>query len=228
VQFSGKKRKTGEVSTPSPSAGEAKQTSGGVGQTSSGASTAPRPVSRTVLRFGFRTVFRQRIRAGRSETLAPRRDRRWAKSIGSFEDLEREVDRSRRFGHAFFLARIPRPRTGLEVDGWRERTMALLVSLIRSVDTVWSDGKDVYLLLPESDRAMGTAALARIREPLSQVLGGEELDRISFVVFAPDECLTSRALVLELHARAKDAKTRTPDLRGTAPSRVADPEGAGG
>jgi hypothetical protein len=35
-------------------------------------------------------------------------------------------------------------------------------------------------------------------------------------------------LVLELHARAKDAKTRTPDLRGTAPSRVADPEGAGG
>jgi hypothetical protein len=75
------------------------------------------------------------------------------------------------------------------VDGWREQTLALLISLIRSVDMFWSDGKDVYLLLPESDRAGGNPMLARIREPLSQVLSQEELDGITFVVFAPTSAL---------------------------------------
>jgi hypothetical protein len=228
VHFSGNKRRTGEVARPSPSEENPTQKSEGAEQTNGRAPTAPQPVRRTVFRVGFRAVFRPRMRAGRSETLAWRRNGRWAEGIGSFEDLEREVNRSRRFGHAFFLARIPRPHAGVEVDGWRERTMALLVSLVRSVDTVWSDGKDVFLLLPESDRAMGSAALARIREPLAEVLRDEDLERISFVVFAPDECLTSHALVSELRARAKDAKARTPGALGSPASRVADPEGAGG
>jgi hypothetical protein len=228
VHFSGNKRRTGEVARPSPSDEKLKQESEGVDQSNGRASTVSQPVRRTVLRIGFRAVFKQRIRPGRGETLAWRRNGKWAKGIGSFEDLEREVNRSRRFGHAFFLARIPCPRAGVEVDGWRERTMALLVSLVRSVDTVWSDGKDVYLLLPESDRTMGSAALARIREPLSGVLRDEDLGRISFVVFAPDECLTSHALVSELQARAKDTKTREPGPLEGARSRVADPEGAGG
>ncbi|MGH3015194.1 MAG: hypothetical protein ACRDNN_09625, partial [Gaiellaceae bacterium] len=95
----------------------------------------------------------------------------------SLETLEHEVRRSRRFGHAFFLARIPCPLPAAEADGWHNRTAALLASSVRDVDRVWVEGRDVYLLLPESDRAMGTAALARIRGPLTQVLPEEALDR---------------------------------------------------
>jgi hypothetical protein len=54
---------------------------------------------------------------------------------------------------------------------------------------VWFDGKDVYLHLPESDCAGGTATLARIREPLSQFLSQEELDGITFAAFAPMSAL---------------------------------------
>jgi hypothetical protein len=227
VHFSGRKREIGETTRPIPPKRDKKRDAQVAGESNGGPPTAPRSVNGT-FRFSLRTVLKPGFRTSRSETLAWKRDRRWAKGVGSFEDLEREVNRSRRFGHAFFLARIPCPRGSAEADGWRERTLALLISLVRNVDTVWSDGTDVYLLLPESDRAMGTAALARIREPLSRVLDGQERERISFVVFAPDECPTSRALLAALHPRARTAETRPVDPRGHAAGRFVDPEGAGG
>jgi hypothetical protein len=228
VHFSGRRRETSETTRPTPSKRDTKRDAEVAKESNGGPPTAPRPVNGTAFRFSLRTVLRPGFRASRSETLAWKRDRRWVKGVGSFEDLEREVNRSRRFGHAFFLARIPCPRGSGEADSWRERTLALLISLVRNVDTVWSDGKDVYLLLPESDRGMGTAALARIREPLSRVLGREELETISFVVFAPDECPTSRALLAALHPRARTAETRPVDPRGHAARRFVDPDGAGG
>ena len=186
-----------------------------------GASITPGPADRTAFRLRSRVLVRPRVRPGLTETLAWKRDRNWAVGLGSFEDLEREVSRSRRFGHKFLLARIPHRRTGA-ADVWHERTLALLSSLIRTVDRVWSDGKDVYVLLPESDCAMGTAALARIREPLSQILSEEELDGITFAVFATDECPTTGALLAALHRRVKDAKTQAPGLPKKAGA-VVDP-----
>jgi hypothetical protein len=228
LHFRGDQREDGQEATPRRSTGEVKQESETAEEGAGGVSITPRPTSPTVFRFRWRGVLIRRVRTSRSETLAWRRKRNWAASLGSFEDLEREISRSRRFGHSFFLARFPSPRGGAEEDGWRERTLALLSSSIRTVDTVWSDGKDVYLLLPESDRAMGTAALTRIREPLSQVLSEEELAGITFVVFAPDECPTSGALLSALHGRVRDARTHAPDARQSAGARVADPTGAGG
>jgi hypothetical protein len=215
VRFSRGKRRTTEVSARSRSTGSAKQESNG-GEHGDGASITPGPVDRTAFRLRSRVLVRPRVRPGLTETVAWKRDRNWAVGLGSFEDLEREVSRSRRFGHTFLLARIPRRRIGTEADGWHEQTLALLLSLIRTVDRVWFDGMDVYLLLPESDRAMGTAALARIREPLSQVLSEEELDGITFAVFAPDECPTSGALLAALHRRVKGATTPAPGPREKA------------
>ena len=146
----------------------------------------------------------------------------------SVETLEHEVRRSRRFGHSFFLACIPCPLAAAEADGWHNRAAALLASLIRDVDNVWVDGRDVYILLPESDRAMGTAALERIREPLSQVLPEEACDWIPSVVFAPDECPTSGALLSVLHRRVRYAKARTRRRTGKAATLPSDPDGTGG
>ena len=145
---------------------------------------------------------------------------------GSLDILEREVSRSRRFGHSFFLARISCPRE--EADGWHDRTAAVFASLLRSVDSVWVDGGFVYLLLPESDRVQGTTALARIRGQLAGVLSEEALDRIPAVVFAPNECPTSGALLAALRRRVKDEKAKAPGPPRKAGTPLSDPKGTGG
>jgi hypothetical protein len=215
----GEKRRN-KVSAPSRAGGEASQEASPV----EGADGTHGAVDRTVFRLLFWAVLRPRARPGRNE--AWKWDPGWAKAHGSFEDLEREVSRSRRFGHPFVLARVPLARSGAEPDRRPERTLALLSSLIRTVDRVWFDRKDVYLLFPESDRARGATALARLQEPLSQVLSEEELDRITFAVFALDECPTSGALLSALRSRVSDVKSQEAESPGTAAASVADPEGA--
>jgi hypothetical protein len=226
LQFGEDNRQTGEAAAPGRSTGATEHESKMEG--TDGVSLTPGAANRTAFRLSFRALLRPRIRTSRSETLASKRTRTRTLALGSFEDLEREISRSRRFGHSFFLARFPSARPGGEADGWHEPTLALLASLIRTVDRVWSDGRDVYLLLPESDRAMGTAALARLREPLSRALSHEELDQVTFVVFAPDECPTSGALVAALHGRVRDTKTQMPAAREKAATPLVDPKGAEG
>ena len=227
LRFSGREQVKGEVSALGRSNGDARRESTAAEQDVVGTSITPVSVERNVFRLRVRALLRPRGRPGRSQTPAWKRHRSWAAGVGSFAELEREVSRSRRFGHSFLLARIPRRRPGAEADGWHEQTLALLSSLIRSVDGVWFDDRDVYVLFPESDRATGTAALARIREPLAQVLSEEELDGIAFAVFAPDECPTSGALLAALHGRVSDAKTQVPSHLERAGTPVADPGGGG-
>jgi hypothetical protein len=227
LRFGEDKRGKSEVPARRRSSGAATQRSNGE-QGAGGASIAPGPVDQTVFRLRFRARLRPRVRPGRTETQAWKRDRERVVSLGSFQDLEREVSRSRRFGHPFVLARVPLRRPGAEADARHEQTLELLSSVVRTVDRVWFDGKDVYLLLPESDRAMGTAALARLREPLSQVLSEEELAGIKLAVFSLGECPTSGALLSALHGRVKDANVRAPGPPETAGAPVDDPQGAGG
>jgi hypothetical protein len=110
LQFSRKERETVEVATPSPSTEDIAQESEGAEQSSSGTAITPRPVGRTIFLLRLAAVLRPRVRSSRRETLASKRDGNPAVSLGLFEDLERELSRSRRFGHSFFLARIPRSR----------------------------------------------------------------------------------------------------------------------
>jgi hypothetical protein len=66
-------------------------------------------------------------------------------------------------------------------------------SLVRFVDRVWTDGTSVYVLLPECGRDVCEAMLARIREPLAQLLSEKEHAAVSSVVF-PDDGVTAGAL----------------------------------
>jgi hypothetical protein len=211
-----------KVSAPRRSSGGAMQEA----TSAQAAEGAPGTDDRTAHGLLLWAFLRPRPRPGRNGTR--KRDCDWAVRHGSFEDLEREVSRSRRFGHPFFLARVPLACSGAEPDRRPEQALAFLGSLIRTVDRAWFDGKDIYLLFPESDRAMGETALARLREPLSQVLSEQELDGITFAVFALDECTTSGALLSALHGRVKDAKTQAAGPAEKAGSPVNDPEGAGG
>ena len=88
-----------------------------------------------------------------------------------------------------------------------EELARMVSSLLRRVDRVWPDGTSLYLLLPECDRAMGEAMLARIREPLTKLLSEEELLAISSAVF-PADGLTGGALFDVLDGRSISLSTR--------------------
>ena len=225
MRFDVRKRRKNKLSEPSRLRDDAAQVSKGAEETADG---TPSAVDEREFHLRSGVHFGARARPGRTGTPVRKRDANWAASLGSVEDLEREVSRSRRFGHSFCLALVPRPRRGAESERRHEQILALLSSVVRTVDRVWFDGKDVYLLLPESDRAMGTAALARLREPLSQVLSEQELAGIKLAVFSLSECPTSGALLSALHGRVKETKARAPGLPETAGAPVDDPQGAGG
>ena len=64
----------------------------------------------------------------------------------SFEDFRLELERSRRYGHSFFLVRLA---CGQADEGRFERSdkVACVVrSLVRTFDLVWAEGRNVYVL----------------------------------------------------------------------------------
>ncbi|HEY7003671.1 MAG TPA: hypothetical protein VH281_05265 [Gaiellaceae bacterium] len=136
--------------------------------------------------------------------------RRWSGS----EELQLELDRSRRFGHRFALIYIS-SRRGIE-SGWSSlHDLGHAVSsLLRRIDRVWVDGTGVYLLLPECDRTMVEAALDRLREPLSRLVGDSEPPAVSSAVF-PDDGLTSAALLGALKDNRHASSAVARDQRST-------------
>ena len=117
------------------------------------------------------------------------------------EELQLELSRSRRYGHPFVLVRIPCGHYENGGSNGREEVARTVSSLLRRVDRVWPGGASLYLLLPECDRAMGEAMLARIRDPLTKLLSEEELLAISSALF-PDDGFTSGALFDALDRRS--------------------------
>lgn len=166
----------------------------------------------------------KRIRADRARPQAWKQER----EPGTFDMLNREAVRSRRFGHPFFAVRLPDPHRA-EAYGWQERALARLRSLVRSVDSVWVDRGDIFLLLPETDRAQGTVALRRVLPPLEDVIPGEARDRLSAAVFAPGECSTVGALLSVLYRRVREEKAaRKPASSEKTVAPVTEPERTGG
>jgi hypothetical protein len=171
-----------------------------------GAALALLPSSRQVVRAHLRGLFRP---LRRPSWVPPHRvdARRRTVTWSPPEELQVELSRSRRYGHPFVLLRSP---CGHGEDGGsngREQVARTVSSLLRRVDRVWPGGASLYLLLPECDRAMGEAMLARIREPLTKVLSEEELLAISSVVF-PADGLTGGALFDVLDGRSISLPTR--------------------
>ena len=158
--------------------------------------------------FEGRQSFRTRVsirRLGRNgngrvgSQLAPER---W----GPAQELQLELERSRRFSHPFALVGIwCRPNQRERWTFLRE-VAGSLNGLVRRVDRVWIQGSGVYVLLPECDRTKLEAALARWRDPVARLLGEDARAQMSSAVF-PDDGLTSGAL---LDALARGGQGETP------------------
>ena len=187
LHFSGGNRQTGEVATPSRSKRDAKQWSKGAEPSGSGASITPRPKSRTVVGSVSGFFSGHAFVGAAPETLAWKRDRNWAPSLDSFEDLEREISRSRRFGHSFFLARFPCPRRRAEADGWHEPTLVLLDHLIR-LSTECGPTARTSTSSSGERPTHGNCGAQETSRAAFELLSEGELDEITFVVFAPSEC----------------------------------------
>jgi hypothetical protein len=128
--------------------------------------------------------------------------RRQVARLSSWEDLRLEVHRSRRYGHVLSVIRLAAPvrhrrRSGAAAAAARdevERIALAVAGLLRRLDHVWTDGEDIYLLLPEGDRAGAERLLGRVREALAVLVPDA---RIAIATF-PEDGLSTGALVAAL------------------------------
>jgi hypothetical protein len=123
----------------------------------------------------------------------------------------REMERSRRYGHPLALVRIvaaagsrheepgPRGRRRLRAERatrvGRDAAAQLVAALrdtVRELDTVWSDRRGVFMLLPESDVEAGRGLAQRLRAGDDPVLSAEDDVRIGAF---PSDGLTLDALI---------------------------------
>jgi hypothetical protein len=159
--------------------------------------------------FEGRQAFRTRVvsirrlrRNGNGRVGSQLAPERW----GPAQELQLELERSRRFGHPFALVGIwCRPNQRERWTFLRE-VAGSLDGLVRRVDRVWIQGSGVYVLLPECDRTKLEATLARWRDPVARLLGEDARAQMSSAVF-PDDGLTSGAL---LDALARGGQGETP------------------
>ena len=143
-------------------------------------------------------------------------DQRWNASSATaaathsdvWEDLRREIARSRRYGHEFALIRIPAAEaTSARRSRWsrpgRPRDAAgVLRSLVRTLDYVWTSNGALYVLLPESNREAGERLLARIRETAPELLPEHGVRLAAF----PEDGITGGALLKAVDS-ANETKT---------------------
>jgi len=129
-------------------------------------------------------------------------------SVDPWDEFRRELNRSRRYERAFVVVRIPSRQAPYE-------EMLQVGAFLRSVDRAWIADASVYLLLPESDRSMGDAFLARVRRLAPEVLPDEGVRVAAF----PVDGSTSGALLAKLRGQPlagtpRDVATRrAPHLR---------------
>ncbi len=154
-------------------------------------------------------------------SLRSRADQRWNRSSATlspansdaWDDLRREIARSRRYGHEFALIRIPArasasPRRSRWARPGRAGEPAQIVrSLVRTLDYVWTSNGSLYVLLPESNREAGERLLARIREAAPMLLPERGVRLAAF----PADGMTSGALL-----KALDPGTDAGAVVGTA------------
>jgi len=118
------------------------------------------------------------------------------------DPLCREIERSRRYRHAFTLIRVApetdvqAPRTRRVGRPGRRRRDPLdeladeLRSCLRTGDLAWSEGSALYVLLPETDVTGADAVVERFRRAAGTVAGDADVRVASF----PEEGLTDHAL----------------------------------
>jgi hypothetical protein len=132
-----------------------------------------------------------------------------------WQQLSRELDRSRRFDRTFSLIRVGLEGAEGGDEGLRTRIESLARSM-RSIDSTWKSGTGLYLLLPETDRQAAATLGMRIRRVSPTLLP----DSVSIVSF-PDDGITSGALLEALDAaperRSQPWAALVPSLPATEP-----------
>lgn len=140
--------------------------------------------------------------------------------------LCREIERSRRYRHAFTLIRVA-PEKARATDIWvppgrprrrrhdpLEELAAALRACLRTGDVAWSEGSALYVLLPETDVTGADAVVERLRRAARAVARDADVRVASF----PEQGLTDHAL------RAAVMRRRLPagafGREGTASSNV--------
>src|SRR5512132_264070 len=144
--------------------------------------------------------------------------------------LCRELERSRRYRHAFTLSRVA-PEKAHATDIWvppsrrvgrprrrrhdaLEELAAALRACLRTGDVAWSEGSALYVLLPETDVIGADAVVERLRRAARAVARDADVRVASF----PEQGLTDHAL------RAAVMRRRLPagafGREGTASSNV--------
>jgi hypothetical protein len=113
-----------------------------------------------------------------------------------------ELERSRRHVRPMALVRITPARHSQSRHGLDP---AQVEDVSRAVDAVWTDGRNVYLLMPETDRSALSLAIARLRGVLP-VLEAADLR----VAVYPEDGITSGAIIA--HLDAPEAAPRPADI----------------
>jgi len=106
-----------------------------------------------------------------------------------WDELRREIERSRRYGRSFALVRIGRIST---------RTLS---GTLRAIDREWAADGATYVLLPEAVRAQAESLVTRLALEAPDVVGGCTVSVAAF----PEDGLTSGALLKQLRAAAAPA-----------------------
>ena len=109
--------------------------------------------------------------------------------------LRREIERSRRYRHAFTLIRVAPEARRVGRPGRRrhdpiDELAAALRACVRTGDVAWSEGCALYVLLPETDTTGADAVVERFRRTAPVVAGDADVRVASF----PEQGLTDHAL----------------------------------
>lgn len=83
--------------------------------------------------------------------------------VSGWDAFNREIDRSRRHERPLALAAASLPKEDVTGHALAE-TIARARSQMRSIDLVWCHGSRLWVLMPESNRDGGTAAIRRIAD----------------------------------------------------------------
>ncbi|QEC49147.1 hypothetical protein FSW04_17230 [Baekduia soli] len=128
-----------------------------------------------------------------------------------WDELRREIDRSRRGDHKATLLRV---ESGTVGSGWRARraltgAAARLEETLRSIDTVWVHRDALYVLLPETDQDAAEALVSRLWRDVPDLLPFDGLRMACF----PAHGVTPNALRAAVE---RQPEGRTERVRGTS------------
>ena len=128
---------------------------------------------------------------GRTRPVAPH-----VSLVGDWDAFRREIDRSRRYERPLALATASLPAAIADSESVVD-LMARAKTRLRSVDILWHHGSRLWILMPESTRDGGIAAIKRITE-----VSPSALDARWRLVMFPDDALTTGALIAQLRRSA--------------------------